>query len=75
VLIRTKNLDLIPKPAKPRGSLAKIWNFKKLIKNKNQLILDRLSEIDADILILTETNSIIYPRGGYSRIAAESLTR
>jgi hypothetical protein len=55
--------------------LAKIWNLERLIKNKNQLILDKLSEIDADIIILTETNSIIYPGGSYSRIAAESLTR
>lgn len=35
------------------------WNLQRLEKRKNQLILDKLSEIDADILVLTETNAII----------------
>ncbi|MFV5699162.1 endonuclease/exonuclease/phosphatase family protein [Flavobacterium sp. ZT3R17] len=51
------------------------WNLERLIKNKNQLILDKLSELDADILILTETNSIINPGEGYSCIATESLSK
>lgn len=35
------------------------WNLERLIKRKNQLLLDKLVNINADILILTETNSII----------------
>ncbi len=35
------------------------WNLERLIKRKNQLVLDKLAEINADILVLTETNSII----------------
>lgn len=37
------------------------WNIQRLEKRKNQLILDKLAEIDADILVLTETNSFIQP--------------
>jgi exonuclease III len=51
------------------------WNLERLIKNKNQLILDKLSELDADILILTETNSIIDPGESYSSIATKSLSK
>lgn len=51
------------------------WNLERLIKDKNQLILDKLSELDADILILTETNSIINPGEDYSCIATESLSK
>jgi hypothetical protein len=36
-----------------------IWNLERLKKRKRQLIIDKLIEIDADILILTETNSSI----------------
>ncbi len=35
------------------------WNLERLDKRKNQLILDKLVNINADILVLTETNSII----------------
>lgn len=35
------------------------WNLQRLEKRKNQLILDKLVEINADILVLTETNAII----------------
>lgn len=35
------------------------WNLERLNKKKNQLILDKLVNINADILVLTETNSII----------------
>ena len=35
------------------------WNLQRLDKKKNQLILDKLVDINADILVLTETNSII----------------
>ena len=35
------------------------WNLQRLDKRKNQLVLDKLVDINADILVLTETNSII----------------
>jgi exonuclease III len=35
------------------------WNLERLKKRKKQLIIDKLIEIDADILILTETDSSI----------------
>ncbi len=35
------------------------WNLERLIKRKNKLVLNKLVEINADILVLTETNSII----------------
>lgn len=35
------------------------WNLERLKKRKNQQILDRLIEIDADILVLTETSTTI----------------
>jgi exonuclease III len=35
------------------------WNLQRLDKRKNQLILDKLVDINPDILVLTETNSII----------------
>lgn len=35
------------------------WNLQRLDKRKNQLIIEKLSEINAEILVLTETNSVI----------------
>jgi len=35
------------------------WNLQRLEKRKNQQVLDKLADINADILVLTETNSII----------------
>nr|WP_315218404.1 endonuclease/exonuclease/phosphatase family protein [uncultured Flavobacterium sp.] len=35
------------------------WNLQRLDKNKNQIIIDKLVDLDADILVLTETNSVI----------------
>lgn len=35
------------------------WNLQRLEKKKNQEILDKLAEINADILVLTETSSKI----------------
>lgn len=35
------------------------WNLQRLDKRKNQLILEKLVDINADILVLTETNSTI----------------
>lgn len=48
------------------------WNLERP-KLKNQLILDKLSEYNADILILTETNSCIKFNQDYSFLATESL--
>ncbi len=41
------------------------WNLERLIKRKNQLILDKLVEINADILVLTETSSNIQLKNYY----------
>jgi len=35
------------------------WSLERLARRKNQAILDKLQEVDADILILTETSSAI----------------
>ncbi len=51
------------------------WNLERLQKNKNQLILEKLAEIDADILILTETNSLINPGSNYSSLSTEPLPK
>ena len=48
------------------------WNLERLDKRKNQLILDKLVELDADILVLTETNSIIQ-LDNYTCISTELL--
>jgi exonuclease III len=50
-----------------------IWNLERLKKRKRQLIIDKLIEIDADILILTETNSSIQ-LDNYICISTERLT-
>ena len=50
------------------------WNLERLDKRKNQLILERLTEVNADILVLTETNSIIHPEN-YLCISTEELPR
>ena len=48
------------------------WNLERLIKRKKQLVLDKLAEINADILVLTETNSIIQLEN-YTCISTDSL--
>lgn len=48
------------------------WNLERLIKRKNQLVIDKLEDINADILILTETNSIIQ-LDNYTCISTDSL--
>lgn len=35
------------------------WNLERLAKGKNQLVFDKLVDLNADIFVLTETNSII----------------
>jgi len=52
------------------------WNVerpKKSSKLKNQRIFDALNEINADILILTETNSLITPGEGYKPFSTSPL--
>lgn len=48
------------------------WNLERLIKRKNQLVLEKLVDINADILVLTETNSIIQ-LDNYTSIQTDSL--
>ena len=50
------------------------WNIERP-KTENQLILDRLSEYDAEIVILTETNSIINLGQEYKFVATETLKK
>ena len=50
------------------------WNIERP-KKANQLIIDKLAEYDADILILTEKNVIINPGNEYISIASETLTK
>ncbi len=50
------------------------WNIERP-KKENQLILDKLAEYNADIVILTETNVIINPGKEYISIASETLTK
>jgi exonuclease III len=49
------------------------WNLERLKKRKNKLILEKLTEIDADILILTETNTIINPGVSYNAASTDPL--
>lgn len=48
------------------------WNLQRLDKNKTQQILSKLAEIDADIFVLTETNTCIQ-LDNYSCIATDLL--
>ena len=48
------------------------WNLQRLDKRKNQLILDKLIDINADILVLTETNSI-FQLDNYTCISTDLL--
>ncbi len=49
------------------------WNLERLKKNKNTVILSILTELDADILILTETDSQINPGEKYASISTQNL--
>lgn len=66
---KIKGLGIIKKPMK-----ILTWNIERP-KIANQLILDKLAEYNADILILTETNVIINPGNEYISIASETLTK
>jgi hypothetical protein len=48
------------------------WNLQRLDKRKNQQILDKLVNINADILVLTETNSIIQ-LDNYNSVSTDPL--
>ena len=48
------------------------WNLQRLDKRKNQQILDKLVDINADILVLTETSSIIQ-LDKYNSVSTDSL--
>ena len=49
------------------------WNLERLKKNKNEIILSKLTELDADILILTETDSQINLGEKYTSISTQNL--
>lgn len=51
-----------------------IWNIERP-KKAIQLIPDKLVEYNADIIVLTETNTIINPGAAYSSIETEELTK
>ena len=49
------------------------WNLERLKKNKNEVILSKLTELNADILILTETDSQINLGDKYFSISTQNL--
>ncbi len=49
------------------------WNLERLQKNKTETILSKLAELDADILILTETDCRIGLGERYTSIATQNL--
>ncbi|MEZ4935964.1 MAG: hypothetical protein R2799_00060 [Crocinitomicaceae bacterium] len=50
------------------------WNLERLIKNKNEAVLAKIKEIDADIFVLTETNSTISLED-YNSVCTETLSK
>jgi len=50
------------------------WNVERLQKNKNDEIKAKLLEFDADIIVLTETSSILNLDTVYASISSEPLT-
>ena len=51
------------------------WNVGRPSENKGELILERLNKLDADIIILTETNTSIVPQGKYHPVSTKTLTK
>lgn len=49
------------------------WNLERLKKNKSEAILSKLAELDADILILTETDSRIGLGEKYTSVSTQAL--
>ena len=50
------------------------WNVERLQKNKNEEIKSKLYELDADIIVLTETNSILNLGKNYNCVSTEILS-
>ena len=50
------------------------WNVQRLEKNENKKILAKLYEFGADIIVLTETSSILNLNKHYKSISTETLT-
>lgn len=50
-----------------------IWNLQRLEKNKNTQILEILSDFDADIVILTETNASLVLGEKYYHVSTQNL--
>ncbi|OAE90408.1 endonuclease/exonuclease/phosphatase family protein [Flavobacterium psychrophilum] len=50
------------------------WNVERLQKNKNEEISTKLYEFGADIIVLTETSSILNLGDNYKCISTETLT-
>ena len=51
------------------------WNVGRPSKNKGEKILEKLTKLNADLLILTETNSSIVPQGKYQLASTEPLPK
>ena len=49
------------------------WNVGRPTKNRGKQILDKLNELDGDILVLTETNSIVTPPANYNLVSTKFL--
>ena len=50
------------------------WNVERLQKNKNEEIKSKLYEFGADIIVLTETSSILNLVENYNCVSTETLT-
>lgn len=50
------------------------WNVERLQKNKNEEIKSKLYEFGADIIVLTETSSILNIGKNYNCVSTETLT-
>ena len=50
------------------------WNVQRLEKNENKKIVAKLYEFGADIIVLTETSSILNLGENYNCISTETLT-
>lgn len=50
------------------------WNIERLQKNKNEEIKSKLYEFGADIIVLTETSSILNLCENYNCVSTETLT-
>ena len=50
------------------------WNVKRLEKKENEKILAKLCEFGADIIVLTETSSILNLGENYNCVSTETLT-